>query len=178
MSPRRLLDAIYTGAGVLAGVFLVLICILVIAAIAWRILGLPPFPFDEFAGYSMAASSFLGLAHTFRRNEHIRVTLVVDRLPQNIRQPMEIVILATALCVVGYFAYFAVDMVVTSYQINELSNGLLPVPLWIPQLGLALGVVVMALALTDDLLAAVLRHKHPSYQEHHETEGEPLTENI
>lgn len=35
---------------------------------------------DAYAGYCMAASAFLALATTLRRGEHIRVTLIINRL--------------------------------------------------------------------------------------------------
>jgi hypothetical protein len=53
-------------------------------------------------------------------------------------------------------------MTLTSYRIHDVSQGLVAVPLWIPQSGMALGLTIMAIALLDDLIA-VLRHGTPSY---------------
>ncbi|HUX24648.1 MAG TPA: TRAP transporter small permease, partial [Burkholderiales bacterium] len=65
---RRFLDVLYTGSGILAGVFLILIAVLTLAQIGGRLLDFDAYSYDDFAGFCMAASSFLGLAHTYRRN--------------------------------------------------------------------------------------------------------------
>ena len=40
---------------------------------------------DDFVSWCMAAMAFLGLAHTFRSGEMIRVGLLIDRLPERAR---------------------------------------------------------------------------------------------
>jgi TRAP-type C4-dicarboxylate transport system permease small subunit len=152
---RKLLDSLYTVSGVLAGVFLILIAALSLAQICGRVLGFDAYSFDDFAGFCMAASSFLGLAHTYRRNEHIRVGMLVDRLTGNTRRVAESLCLTASSFLIGYFAWFAADMVLTSYQINDMSQGLVAVPLWLPQSGMALGLVIMSIALLEDLVAAL-----------------------
>jgi TRAP-type C4-dicarboxylate transport system permease small subunit len=159
---RRFLDGLYTGSGILAGVFLILIAALSLAQISGRLLGFDAYSYDDFAGFCMAASSFLGLAHTYRRNEHIRVGLVVDRFSGNKRLALETLCLAATTFLIGFFAWYAAGMVVTSYQIHDVSQGLVAVPLWIPQSGMALGLAIMTIALLDDLVA-VLRRGTPSY---------------
>src|SRR6266704_2860858 len=74
---RRALDLLYKGSGFLAGFFLVAIAVLSAAQIAARELGFAAYSYDDFAGFCLAASSFLGLAYTFRENEHIRMTLLL-----------------------------------------------------------------------------------------------------
>lgn len=159
---RKFLERLYTGSGVLAGVFLILIAALSLAQISGRMLGFDAYSFDDFAGFCMAASSFLGLAHTYRRNEHIRVAIVVDRLGGGKRRVMEALCLTASAFLIGFFAWYAADMVLTSYQINDVSQGLVAVPLWVPQSGMALGLAIMSIALLDDLVC-VLAGGTPSY---------------
>ena len=87
---RAALNAVYKGSGLLAGFFLVGIALMSLAQIIGRLLGYTAHSFDEFAGYCMAASSFLGLAWTLRTNEHIRVTLALDRLKGRARRTAEL----------------------------------------------------------------------------------------
>jgi TRAP-type C4-dicarboxylate transport system permease small subunit len=174
---RTFLDGIYTGSGVLAGIFLILIAALSLAQICGRLLGFDAYSFDDFAGFCMAASSFLGLAHTYRRNEQIRVAIVVDRLTGSKRKVMEALCLAASTFLVGYFAWYAADMVVTSYQINDVSQGLVAVPLWIPQSGMALGLAIMTLALFDDLLTLLVGGT-PSYLAAEQVKKIAMSENI
>lgn len=159
---RAALDQLYRVSGLLAGFFLVAIAVLTTAQIGGRLLGLPAYSFDDFAGFSLAASSFLGLAYTLRANEHIRMTLLLHHTRASVRRALEIACLAIAALLVGMFAWYSCDMTVTSYQLGDVSQGLVPVPLWIPQSGIALGLVVLAIAFADDLVA-VLRHRPTSY---------------
>jgi TRAP-type C4-dicarboxylate transport system permease small subunit len=152
---RAVLDQLYRGSGLLAGFFLVAIAALTAAQILGRLLGFAAYSYDDFAGFSLCASSFLGLAYTLHANEHIRMTLVLHHTRAAPRRALEIVCLAVATFLVGLFAWFTCDMTLTSYQLGDVSQGLVPVPLWIPQTGMALGLVVLAIAFVDDLVAAL-----------------------
>lgn len=174
---RKFLDRLYLGSGVLAGIFLILIAALSLAQISGRVLGFDAYSFDDFAGFCMAASSFLGLAHTYRRNEQIRVAIVIDRLTGGKRKAMEALCLGASTFLVGYFAWYAVDMAVTSYQINDVSQGLVAVPLWIPQSGMALGLAIVAIALFDDLVV-LLAGGIPSYLAAEREKKIAMSENI
>ncbi len=174
---RKTLDWLYTGSGMLAGAFLVLIAALSLAQICGRLLGFAAYSFDDFAGFCMAASSFLGLAHTYRRNEHIRVALLVDRFSGGKRRLVEALCLAASSFLIGFFAWYAIDMAWTSYAINDVSQGLVPVPLWVPQSGMALGLSIMSIALLDDLIVA-LAGGTPSYLVAEQSKKIAMSENI
>jgi TRAP-type C4-dicarboxylate transport system permease small subunit len=174
---RKNLERLYLGSGVLAGVFLILIAVLSLAQICGRLLGFAAYSFDDFAGFCMAASSFLGLAHTYRRNEHIRVALLVDRFSGGKRRLLETVCLTASAFLIGFFAWYATDMAWTSYAINDVSQGLVSVPLWLPQSGMALGLVIMSIALLDDLIT-VLSRGTPSYLATEQSKKIAMSENI
>ncbi|MFA5913233.1 MAG: TRAP transporter small permease [Burkholderiales bacterium] len=174
---RKFLDWLYTGSGVLAGIFLILIAILSLAQISGRLLGFDAYSFDDFAGFCMAASSFLGLAHTYRRNEHIRVALLIERFHGRTRRALETLCLGASAFLVCFFAWYATDMAVTSHQINDVSQGLVAVPLWLPQSGMALGLTIMALALLDDLVV-LLAGGTPSYLVAERSKKVAMSENL
>ncbi|MBI3371331.1 MAG: TRAP transporter small permease [Betaproteobacteria bacterium] len=153
---RTALDWLYRASGVLAGFFLVCIAAMTLAQIGGRLLSFAARSFDDFAGFSMAASFFLGLAWTMRCGEHIRVSLLLQNMHDGKRRAFEIICLAVSLFLCGYFAWYTVDMTWTSYQLNDVSQGLVAVPLWIPQSGMALGLVVLVIALADDLLVTFI----------------------
>ncbi len=160
---RAALNAVYRGAGVLSGFFLVAIGVMSLIQVVSRQLGYAAHSYDEFAGYCMAASSFLGLAWTLRCNEQIRMTIILSMATGGLRLALEVLCLALAVFMIGYFAWASVEMVWTSYSLNDVSQGLVPITLWIPQSGMALGLVILLLALVDDLLV-VLAGGTPSYQ--------------
>ena len=79
---RKRLDAIYDAAMYLAAFCMVGVLGMVLASVVGRLFDFNLRGSDAYAGYFMAAASFLALAHTLKRGEHIRVTLILDRLGQ------------------------------------------------------------------------------------------------
>ena len=77
---RVFLDRLYLFSGYLAGLFLIAIFVLMMVLSAGRPVGINIPAGDDFISWCMAATAFLGLAHTFRRGEMIRVGLLIDRL--------------------------------------------------------------------------------------------------
>jgi TRAP-type C4-dicarboxylate transport system permease small subunit len=110
---------------------------------------------DAYAGYCMAAASFFALAHTLRRGEHIRVTLILDRLGSRARYALELWCYASAVFLSGVLAYFSVRLAWQSYTFNDISQGSDATPLWIPQISMAVGTVVLAIAFVDGLAELV-----------------------
>jgi hypothetical protein len=82
-----------------------------------------------------------------------------------------------ALFVVAYFAWFAIGMTWFSYTFGDVSQGLIAVKLWIPQSGMAAGLLVLAVALLDDLIV-VLRGGEASYQRAAAARPLSISENI
>ena len=163
----KFLDRLFTWSGYLAGVFLVAIAILVVAQIVARFLGQQIPSADEFAGYSLAASSFLGLAYSFRSGSHIRVTLLTARLSSKAQRVMLLLVLAYAVVMIGIWAYNSIGLVWESYKFKEVSTGILKYPIWIPQLSMGIGVTLFCLAILEDLIN-VIRGKEPNFEKNQE----------
>jgi TRAP-type C4-dicarboxylate transport system permease small subunit len=152
---RRALDRLYDAAGYLAAFFMVGILLMVLASVVGRLAGFNLRGSDAYAGYCMAAASFLALAHTLKRGEHIRVSLLLDRFGGRLRRPLEIWshLAGTFFCAV--LAWFSIRLVLQSHEFNDVSQGNDATPLWIPQVGMALGATVMLVAMVDDLVAVL-----------------------
>lgn len=149
---RRFLDTLYTAAGVLAAVFLIAIGVLVLTSITTRLMGWTVPGLANYAGYCMAASSFLALAYTLRMGGHIRVSILLQNLDGAKRRAAELCCLGCGFCLAAYFAFYSVKMVRVSLQINDVSQGPDATPLWIPQIVMAVGTSVLAVALLDRLI--------------------------
>jgi len=149
---RRMLDSLYDSSVWLAAFSMVALLVLVLLAIVSRQFGFHIQGVDAYAGYSMAAAGFLALASTLKKNEHIRVTLLVGRLRGNAQRAMEIWALSIGLLLAGVFAYFSLRQVWISYIINDISSDNDATPLWIPQLTMAVGTVILFIALLDELI--------------------------
>ena len=160
---RRALDFLYRASGALAALALAGIFLVMLVQAFGREVGLLIRGADDITAWLCAAASFFALGHTFREGELVRMGLAIDRLAPRARRRAELVALSvTALCV-GYMSWAAVSFVYDSWQFKEVAQGLIKIPIWIPQLSLALGVLILLVAVLDDLVA-VLRHEKPTYQ--------------
>lgn len=149
---RRILARLYSLCGGLAAVFLVGVCLCSLYSIGGGLFGYVARSADDFAGFSMAASSFLALAYAFGHGEHIRVTLFLDRVSGAPRRGLELWCLGAGSFLSGYFAYYSVKAAYVSWQLNDISQGLVPVPLWIPQTAMALGTTVLFVSMIEKLV--------------------------
>jgi len=160
---RRLLDGMYLFAGYAAGAFLVLIFAIMMVMSVGRQFQLNIPAGDDFASWAMAAMAFLGLAHTFRRGEMIRVGLLLERLHGRNKQVAELLALGVAAAFTLYFTRHAVQMTYDSWRFNDMATGVLAIPVWIPQLGFAAGLVILSIALIDEMIN-VIKGNRPSYE--------------
>jgi len=149
---RRLLDALYDGAAWLAALFMIGLLGMVLLAIVSRLLHFHVPGTDAYAGYLMAGAGFLALAHTLKRGEHIRVTLLLSRLRGGARRGLEIWALAAATALAALFAFYSVRLAWQSRQFHDISTGNDATPLWIPQLGMAIGTTILFIAFVDELV--------------------------
>jgi TRAP-type C4-dicarboxylate transport system permease small subunit len=147
---RRILDGLYDGAAWLAAIAMIGVLVWVLLSIVTRQLGFNLPGTDAYAGYSMAAAGFLALAHTLKRNEHIRVTLLLSRLQGKAEHALQLWALSVAVLLSGLFAYYSVRLAWQSHVINDVSTGTDATPLWIPQIAMAVGMVVLFIALIDE----------------------------
>ncbi|MEN9843420.1 MAG: hypothetical protein RLZZ612_1249 [Pseudomonadota bacterium] len=152
---RKLLDRLYDATAGLAAVCMIGVLVMVLLSVLGRLLHFHLPGTDAYAGYAMAGAGFLALAHTFRRNEHIRVTLLLGRLQGQAREWMELWALTAGAALSGLFAFYALRLVWQSHEFNDVSMGNDATPLWIPQIPMALGSCVLFIALLDDWVMAL-----------------------
>jgi TRAP-type C4-dicarboxylate transport system permease small subunit len=152
---RKLLDGLYNSAAALAALFMVGLLAMVLLSIISRQLHFHVPGTDAYAGYLMAASGFLALAHTLKRGEHIRVTLLLNALKGKAKKAMEIWALAVAALLALLFAVYSCKLAWQSRAFNDISTGSDATPLWIPQLAMALGAIILLIAFIDELVLEI-----------------------
>jgi len=172
---RKALDGLYLLTGYLAGLFLIAIFLMMMALSLGRQVGINVKSGDDITAWCMASMSFLALAHTFKSGEMIRVGLLTERLTGRTKWLTEIFALAMGSLFIGYFAWHAILLVYTSWKLNDMSTGVLVVPLWIPQLGFCIGLVVLWIALVDEAIH-VLAGNTPRYEKVPPKTAEELVE--
>ena len=154
---RRFLDRLYDAAAWLAAFFMVGVLAMVLASVVGRLAGFNLRGSDAYAGYCMAAASFLALAHTLKRGEHIRVMLLLERFGGRFRRALDLWshVAGTFFCAV--LAFYSVRLAWQSHVYNDISQGNDATPLWIPQVAMALGSIVLLVAMVDDLVLLLRR---------------------
>lgn len=148
----RLLDRAYLFAAVLGALFFVGIELLILYQLGGQFLPYIPRSADEFAGYCMAASAFLALAYAFNANEHIRVTVIIERLAPPGRRVAALIAVTLAALLSAYLAWHVSKLAWQSWQFDERSAGLIALPMWLPQSAMALGAVMFFIAVTQRAL--------------------------
>lgn len=160
---RRFLDRLYHASGALAAVCLAGICVLMLAQAGGREFGLLIRGADDITAWLCAAAAFLALGHTFRHGELVRVGLWIDMLGPETRRYAELLALTLTALFVCYMTWAAARFVYDSWKFNEVAQGLIKLPIWIPQLCFVIGVAIFLVAVLDELVA-VMRRQKPAYQ--------------
>ncbi len=137
------------------------VLVMVLLTIVSRLFGFAAPGTDAYAGYAMAAAGFLALASTLKKGEHIRVTLVLGMLKGRSQRALELAALAVAVALSGFLAFYSVRLVSQSLELQDISVGIDATPLWIPQLGMALGAVVFFIAFLDEFILELLGRRVP-----------------
>jgi TRAP-type C4-dicarboxylate transport system permease small subunit len=161
-SVRRVLDALYVAAAGLAALSLLLIFLVMMAQMGLRALGLQLPAADDVSDYLCVSTTFFALAATFKRGELIRVGMALDRLGPGARRVAELVALALAAAMVGYIVFWTAQDTLFSWEIEEMSQGTVAIPIWVPKLAMPIGAGLLLVAVLDEF-AAVVRGERPAY---------------
>jgi TRAP-type C4-dicarboxylate transport system permease small subunit len=154
---RALLHVAVSAAAVLASLLLVTMVVVMFAAIVLRYFGILVPGHEEIATFAMVGMAFLGLPYAYRTGAHVRVETLLNRLPMSARRPVNIWCIGAALATCLAFAFYAILLAWDSWMFGDVSEGLLAIPRWIPQAPLAIGLVLFALTLLDDLVVLMGR---------------------
>ena len=173
---REWLDRLYScscwvAAGFIASIALLVVCQVFLNLVdrlslllTGTAIGLTIPSYADFTGFFLAAASFLSLAYTLRAGGHIRVTLVIGFLPKAFRRAVEVWCTGFAMLVTMYFTWFSAKLTHESYVYHDLSSGMVAVPIWIPQSAMLLGLIVLSIALLDELVT-ILSGRDASYSD-------------
>jgi TRAP-type C4-dicarboxylate transport system permease small subunit len=147
---RKTLNALYEASAWVAALLMVGVLLMVLLSIVSRLLHFYVPGTDAYAGYTMAGAGFMALAHTLKRGEHIRVTLILGRLKGVARHRLELWALTVASVLSLLLSFFAWRLAWQSHVFHDISTGSDATPLWIPQILMGLGCTVLSLALLDE----------------------------
>ena len=185
----RVLDGIYFASGAIAGFFMIMILSLIVMGMVarWASIAVPGT--TEFAGYAMAATSFFALCHALTRGAHIRVSIILNA-NDFLKRWLDVFAVFAAAIIATYFARYAVKTNIFSEMLNDRTQGqdqipewlvaffkldfagaaqgsttLVYTPVWIPQLAMSIGTILLAIALWDTLYRMLVTGKNPIVSE-------------
>ena len=150
---RHSLDSFYGLLMALAALAMAASFVCVMLGIADRQFALGLRGLDAYAGYAVAAALFLALPGTLQKGEHIRVTLLLQRVPAAWRTALEWGCLIGGTALSAMLAFYAVRLVWLSWLTHDVSPASDATPLWVPQLAMALGCIGLAVGLLDSALS-------------------------
>ena len=166
---RRFLDALYRVAGWAAAIAIFMIFALVAIQVSARLLdgglrfvGLQPLgirvpSIAEICGFLLGAASFLALAHTLVTGGHIRVGVLVNRLEGGARHVVETLLGMAGAALSLYATVALARLTIRSWNFNDVSYGIVPIPLALPQGLMTVGLAVLTIALVDVTVQAWTR---------------------
>ena len=163
----KLRSIIYGFSAWAAAICLIAMTLLILAQIVARLLGVIIPSSEDFAGWLLSATIFFGLAHTFNTGGHIRVTLLLSKLPEKIRRVFEVFALLIGISIATFIAYYTSYTVYESFDFGDVTDTYLAMPLWFVQLPMAIGSVFLLFACIDSLFVT-LSGKTPNYITHEE----------
>lgn len=135
--------------------------------VARRMLGFSSGATSELSGYLLAIGMAWGLAAALIERAHVRIDLLVQRLPAGARAWLHAVALAVLLVVAGFFAWGAIAVTIDSWELKATDVSLLRTPLALPQglwaAGLALFFLV-AVALLVRVASHLFAGRHAAVE--------------
>lgn len=161
ISPLRRGVAVLAGLmGLLAGWGFVLCAFFIAAEVLSRwVLRISTGSTTEISGYMLAFGLSWGMAHALAQRSHVRIDMLVNRLPQRARVPLHLAALAALGVFTGFMAKGAWDLVEESLLFNATDISLLRIPLAIPQgiwaFGLLVFLLLVALMFLENVLLAL-----------------------
>ncbi|SEN98763.1 TRAP-type mannitol/chloroaromatic compound transport system, small permease component [Pseudorhodobacter antarcticus] len=160
---RRFLDRLYMLSGGLAALAILGICLLIAAQITFNVIAriggaglsytIPSYA--DFAGYMLSTATFMALAYTLRAGGHIRVGLVVQRLPRRVRWGAEVGSLAVGALFATTATYYAGLLMAESWHYGDKSTGIVAIPTWMPQVFMVAGLALLAVAFVDTMIESL-----------------------
>ena len=152
---RWLLDRLYDVAAVGAALCLCAMLVVIVLQMAarWSSVAFPGS--TAYAGYLMAAASFLAFAQALNRGAHIRVSLLFNALDARARYWAELWSLAIATAASVYLGYYSIKLVYWSVKLHDVGQGQDATPLRIAQTPVAIGAVLLAICFVDNLVTLI-----------------------
>ncbi len=143
--------------GYIAGWLVPIMMVLVLVEVFSRyVVNRPLMVADEFGAYLLVAVSYLAAAYAWKEKGHVRITVLVSRLPLRISNRLRLITLLLALIVAIGLSQSAYSYLQTSFKLNMASGSWLHFPLQGPHMTLMIGFALLTLILAVEFIRAIM----------------------
>lgn len=139
-----------------AGIIFLLMVMLLLEVLTRYVLRSPISIADEMGGYLLVCITFMGLAYTWKEKGHVRVSLLVSRLPEKIARVLRFITLILATLFTLPLIKACYDLIMDSLLFESRSGSWLRTPLAYPQTILLIGAIMIFLQLIAEIIKATI----------------------
>jgi len=115
----------------------------------------------EVTGYMLAFGVSWGLSHALYERGHVRVDILINRMPAGLRQYLHLLALLLLAVFAGYATYGAINLALESWDFNATDMSALRTPLVIPQSLFAFGLGMLFITTVQLLLECAVMLGNP-----------------
>ena len=139
-----------------AGIIFFLMVMLLAEVLTRYILRSPLSIADEMGGYLLVAITFMGLAYTWKEKGHVRVSLLISRLPDKFGRQLRFITLILATVFTLPLIKACYDLISDSLLFESRSGSWLRTPLAYPQTILLIGAIMLFLQLVAEIIKTII----------------------
>ena len=151
------IEACSKAGGYASGLFMLLIVALIsVEIVARTFFSTSTLIADEYSAYFFVVVVMMGLSFSMKEGAHIRISLLRSKLPQQVQALLDMVVLSGAIALTCFALYHAVLMTYDVWDLGMTADSISETPIYIPQLVIPVGLLLLILQLTCDLLRRLL----------------------
>ena len=149
-SDRGAIQTLYNVVEAVASVaIVVMVCLVVLEVLLRSTFGFSFGFVDELVSYLVVLITFFGVCVTFRSKALFRVEMFYAKLSQTSRRIMDIIHAVLSLGLCGILIYYAFFLISSSFTRGTISQSKLETPLYIPQLIIPTGLIILVVFILD-----------------------------
>lgn len=133
----------------------VLMCMILVEVLTRYVLRSPLSVADEYGGYMLVAMTCIGLAYTWKERGHVRIELLVRKLPDKAQLWLRLITVIMAAVFALVLIEASYELVSDSYIFGRRSGSWLRTPLLWPQMVLIIGSFLLFVQLIAEVIKAV-----------------------
>lgn len=144
--PYRIINRLSDIAGIVSACCLLSVSLIVVYEVFMRYAFNSPTTWvGEMSVYLIMATGMLAASYTLRNNSHFTITILTDRLSSANQRRLRVVTDIAGALYCSVFVFKGMELVRFSYEMEDVSSGLLEAPLWVPNLLIPVGGVLLTL---------------------------------